>query len=135
MNSKATFLTMFGEMIEDIKEHVPLKAVILFGSHARGTAHKYSDFDILIIADFQEDYFDRSVWISEYTPFVSIDLFCYTPEEFERLFSSFGLTAIDAIGEGIVLFGEDYVAPYKLRYTDLIHRGMRKTKCVLIPPT
>jgi len=122
-------------MINEIKKRVPLKSVILFGSHARGTAHKFSDYDLVIIADFQEEYFDRSAWISEITPYVSIDLFCYTPEEFERLFISYNLTAIDAIGEGIVLFGEDYIAPFRVWYADYIRRGMRKTQCVLIPPS
>ena len=135
MNSKAKFLKIFGKLIDEIKKRVPLKGVILFGSYARGTAHKFSDYDLVIIADFQEEYFDRSAWITEIAPFVSIDLFCYTPEEFEVLFSSYNLTAIDAIGEGIVLFGEDYIAPYRVRYADFKRRGMRKTQCVLIPPS
>ncbi|MHA1650656.1 MAG: nucleotidyltransferase domain-containing protein [Candidatus Helarchaeota archaeon] len=135
MKNKTKFLDLFREMINKIRLHVPLKAVILFGSHVRGTAHKFSDYDLVIIADFQEEYFDRSAWISEFTPFISVDLFCYTPEEFEELFKSYNLTAIDAIGEGIVLFGDDYIAPYKKRYKDFIRRGMRKTKCVLIPPS
>ena len=135
MNSKAKFLKIFGKLIDEIKKRVPLKGVILFGSYARGTAHKFSDYDLVIIADFQEEYFDRSAWIIKIAPFVSIDLFCYTPEEFEMLFSSYNLTAIDAIGDGIILFGEDYVAPYRVRYTDFIRRGMQKTQCVLIPPS
>jgi predicted nucleotidyltransferase len=135
MNSKEVYMGIFEKMINETKGRVSLKAVVLFGSYARGTAHKYSDFDILIIADFREEYFDRSAWIGQYTPFISIDLFCYTPDEFEHLFKTYGLTAIDAIGEGIVLFGEDYIRPYKDRYDDFIRRGMRKTKCVLIPPS
>jgi predicted nucleotidyltransferase len=135
MNSKAKFLKIFGKLIGEIKSRVPLKTVILFGSYARGTAHKFSDYDLVIIADFQEEYFDRSAWIIKIAPFVSMDLFCYTSEEFEMLFSSYNLTAIDAIGEGIILFGEDYVTPYSVRYADFIRRGMRKTQCVLIPPS
>jgi len=135
MNSKAKFLKIFGRLIKDIQNRVPLKVVILFGSYARGTANRFSDYDLVIIADFQEEYFDRSAWISEIAPLISIDLFCYTPEEFEELFSSYNLTAIDAIGEGIILFGENYIAPYKVRYADYVHRGMRKTQCVLIPPS
>jgi len=135
MNSKAAFQKIFGRMINKIKNRVRLQAVILFGSYARGTAHKFSDYDLVIIADFEEEYFERSAWISEIAPFVSLDLFCYTPEEFEMLFSSYHLTAMDAIGEGIVLFGEDYIAPYKDRYADYIRRGMQKTQCVLIPPS
>ncbi len=52
MNSKATFLAIFGDMITRINDRVSLKAVILFGSHARGTAYKFSDYDLVIIADF-----------------------------------------------------------------------------------
>ena len=41
-----------------IAEYAPEK-VILLGSHARDTAHKDSDIDLLIIKDTQETFFSR----------------------------------------------------------------------------
>ncbi len=125
---------LFKEMIQKIEIKLDLKAVIVFGSRTRGNAHYYSDYDIVIIANFKESFFKRSDWIIEITPDVSTDIFCYTPEEFELLFNDYHLTAIDSIGEGIVLFGEEFINPYKVRYQDFIRRGMKKTNCVLIPP-
>ncbi|MBN2153822.1 MAG: hypothetical protein JW839_20355 [Candidatus Lokiarchaeota archaeon] len=45
------------------------------------------------------------------------------------------LTPIDAVGEGVVLFGDEWVRPYKQRHAELVEHGMRKTDCALIPPS
>ena len=135
MNTEQETFSIFNDMIRALQSHVELKAVILFGSRARGTFHKYSDHDLVIIGDFTGPYFDRLGWVMDLTPDVSVDLFCYTPSEFEQMFKTYRLTAIDAIGEGIVLFGEAFISPYKKRHAEFVRRGMRKTSCVLIPPT
>ncbi len=121
-------------MIRGIQKSVRLYAVILFGSRARGSANKYSDYDILIVADFKDEYWDRSLWVVAFTPDVSVDLFCYTPAEFDQMFRKYRLTPIDAVGEGLILFGDDFIAPYKLKYRDFLANGMQKTNCVLSPP-
>ncbi len=125
---------LFAEMIRKIQQKIVLHAVILYGSRAKSTAKFYSDFDLVIIGDFKLPYIERIKWVLWYTPPVPTDIFCYTPEEFHKMFFSFQLTAIDAIGEGIVLFGEDFIRPYKKQYQKFVNRGMRKTECVLIPP-
>ncbi|HME55529.1 MAG TPA: nucleotidyltransferase domain-containing protein [Candidatus Lokiarchaeia archaeon] len=134
MANQAEFLELFGHMIDSIKERIPLHAFIVFGSRARGDANKYSDYDLLIIGNFKESFRKRWDWVMHITPDVSIDLFCLTPEEFANLFDEFNLTAIDAIGEGIVLFGEDFIAPFKARYDEYVRKGMKKTSCLLIHP-
>ena len=125
----------FADMIQKIQEQIELHAVILFGSRAKGTDNFYIDFDLVIIGDFKIPYIDRIKLILKYTPPVPVDLFCYTPKEFNKMFHSYHLTAIDAIGEGIILFGDEFVRPYKEQYDIFIKKGMRKTDCVLIPPT
>ncbi len=132
MSIKASALALFDDMIREVKKRTDLKAVILFGSRARGTPNKYSDYDLVFIGDFKEKYADRRDWVRKLAPLVSMDLFCYTPSEFEQMFNSYRLTAI---GEGIVLLGEDFVAPFKQKYAEYVDRGMRKTSCALIPPT
>jgi predicted nucleotidyltransferase len=127
------YINLFSEMIKKIKEKLNIHSVILFGSRGRGTSNKYSDYDILIIADFKEDYFERLYWVSNYTPQVPIDLFCYTPNEFETMFAEYRLTAMDAMEDGIILFGEDYLKSYKQRYNEFKKHGMKREKCVLIP--
>jgi len=95
--SDSNFEDVFGGMISALQARVPLHAVILFGSHARGQAGPYSDYDIVIIADFEEKYLDRGRWVVQLAPPVPIDIFCYTPAEFEKMFNTYRLTAIDAI--------------------------------------
>ena len=125
----------FSDVIEKIRLKIPLHLVILFGSRARGDAKFYSDFDFLIVADFKEPYLDRVKWVLWEAPAIPLDVFCYTPQEFEKMFNSYRLTAIDAIGDGIILYGEDFAKPYKKKYANFVKHGMRKTKCILIPPS
>ncbi|NMC07566.1 MAG: nucleotidyltransferase domain-containing protein [Candidatus Lokiarchaeota archaeon] len=135
MTVKNEALDLFGEMIATLRMRIELKAVILFGSRAKGTAREHSDYDIVIIGEFKENYIKRMEWVITIAPFVPLDLFCYTPAEFEAMFKAFKLTQIDAIGEGVVLFGDEWVQPYKERHAVLVEQGMRKSDFVLIPPT
>ena len=34
-----------------LRAQVPVRKVVLFGSHARGTAHEYSDIDVAVLVD------------------------------------------------------------------------------------
>ena len=60
--------------------------VILFGSHARGEAHKDSDVDFMIIAESDLPRFKRSRELYKlFRPYpFGMDLVVYTPEEIER---------------------------------------------------
>ncbi|NVM54461.1 MAG: nucleotidyltransferase domain-containing protein [Candidatus Helarchaeota archaeon] len=126
---------LFSDMIQKIRHKINLKAVILFGSRAKGDAKFYSDFDLVIIGDFQMPFLERIKWVLWQTPSVPVDVFCYTPKEFDKMFHSYHLTAIDAIGEGVVLFGKDFVKAYKKHYENFVKHGMRKTDCTLVPPS
>ena len=134
MAQRQKHLDLFGSMITSIGEKIKLHAVVLFGSRARGDAHDLSDYDLVIIADFKEPYNRRRDWVVRLAPMISVDLFCFTPADFQKLFNDLNLTAIDAVGEGIVLAGEDYIKPYKEQFEDMASRGMKKTDCLIIPP-
>lgn len=63
------------------------KAAYLFGSWARGEADAYSDIDVLIVAPSPRPAVDR---FRDYLPAIlaspiPVEMFVYTPEEFERL--------------------------------------------------
>lgn len=46
---------------ERVKEAMPVKMVVLYGSHASGTSHEDSDIDIAVIVDeFHGDYLEAS---------------------------------------------------------------------------
>lgn len=80
----------------DIEKEQKLKAyfasknvrqVILFGSHARGTATRKSDYDIIIIQDSAERLFDRYDTFNDIYPILdnNADILIYTPAEWESM--------------------------------------------------
>ena len=126
---------LFQNLINHLHKTFDLKGVILFGSRACGTAHKYSDYDILIVADFQKSFRKRREQLLDYTPEISIDLFCFTPSEFNNLFSDYNITIMDAIAEGIILWENNFFDQYIIKYHDFVKRGLKKTDCLLILPS
>jgi uncharacterized protein len=135
MSKSEELKKLFSDMIKNIGKRISLYAFIVFGSQARGNALPYSDYDIVIIANFEEKYLDRSKWLVQIAPAVPIDIFCYTPSEFDMLFNQYNLTAIDAIDEGIFLEGEQFLQKYEKRLKRFKERGMKKKDHILIPPS
>ena len=135
MNTKKYLSTLFKDPITLLQQKYHLNAVVVFGSYGRGTPHKYSDIDVLIIADFKElHYIKRRLDVVRLMPLESIDLFCYTPLEFTRLFHSYNLTAIDSVEDGLILYGLDFFKPFKQELEEFYRKGMYKTEYALIPP-
>lgn len=63
------------------------RAAYVIGSRARGTADEHSDIDVIIVAESDRPAIER---FKDYLPAivaspVGVDLFIYTPEEFEQL--------------------------------------------------
>ncbi len=87
-----------------VKEYRPDK-IILFGSLASDYVHEGSDLDLVIIKDTPKRPIDRQVEIyGLIKPEVGIDVFVYTPEEFEYL-KSIGFSLMNEImNRGKVLY-------------------------------
>ncbi len=61
-----------------------LKAIVLFGSRAGGTAKKYSDYDFLVIAEnLPADWRKRDILVLELDRHGIYDVLLYTAEELE----------------------------------------------------
>ncbi len=127
-------LKLFADMIEKIADQVFIHAFIVFGSRAKGSYFEHSDYDILIIANFTRKYLKRTEWVVETAPLLPIDVFCYTPEEFDLMFNNYHVTAIDSVDEGIILKGEKYIKKYHEKLDDFKKRGLKKTKAAIHPP-
>ncbi len=71
---------------KQIGRAINARKVILFGSHADGTATEDSDVDLLIIADSELPRYKRSRNLyAMFDPYpFPMDLLVYTPEEIER---------------------------------------------------
>lgn|SRR3989338_7044409 len=92
--------------LEKVKRKYSPQEIILFGSRAKGTHHKDSDYDLLIIAEsFRKiDFYDRCVLMYKLKRGlkVSMDNVCLTPEEFEHRRKLLGIIQ-EAVREGVVI--------------------------------
>ena len=72
--------------VAKLKEALPVEAIYLFGSFARGDIHELSDIDLLMVGDFHERFHERIYRVlllnEQHLP---IEPFCYTPEELQRM--------------------------------------------------
>jgi predicted nucleotidyltransferase len=73
-------------IIEVLKKNYEPDRLILFGSFAEGNTHEWSDIDLLIIKKTEKRPLDRILEVSRLIkPTIGIDLFVYTPNEFDTL--------------------------------------------------
>lgn len=93
------------EFVENLKDDYSIEKVIFFGSRTRNDYLESSDFDVIVVsADFEGIFFtDRISKMYKYwkSP-KSLEVFCYTPEEFERKSNQFCIVR-KAVETGIVL--------------------------------
>ena len=86
------------------KKFSPSK-IILFGSRARGDYLLESDYDLIIVSDaFKKyDFTERIGQVMRLSDgSVSLDIICYTEEEFEKKKKEIG-TVQEAVKEGVLL--------------------------------
>lgn len=89
----------------DVAKAKGAKLAILFGSYARGTATNRSDVDLIFVEDTDLRYIERLD--GYYYPLVNqlntpVEMFVYTPAEFERMKDSPFVAR--ALKEGIILY-------------------------------
>jgi predicted nucleotidyltransferase len=91
-------------IISSLKSFDPDK-IILFGSHASGTANSSSDYDIAIIKDTDELYHDRVIAAHRLLRTTSpVDLFVFTPKEMNMYKNSNPFIA-NILATGKVIYG------------------------------
>lgn len=73
-------------IIEVIKTEYRPEKIILFGSLAGGEMHEWSDIDLLVVKESAKRPIERNIELFRLIrPKVGIDLFIYTPQEYEYL--------------------------------------------------
>ena len=80
-----------------------LQKAFLFGSTARGDYSEASDVDLLLVGDFKERFLQRGMDI-EAGSSLPLQLFCYTPQEFEKMRRERNPFAVEA-EKGLKLLG------------------------------
>ncbi len=127
---------ILNRVIEILKMRYHLIAVILFGSRARGDYTPWSDYDILIIADFQSPYLERLKEVLDILKDVKIPIepHPYTLEEAIRMLKNGNPTIYDALDEGIILYETEEFMVLKNLFEKLKKKGMRRTNTTIIIP-
>jgi len=111
-------------------------ALILFGSRARGDNTPWSDYDILIIANFKSSYLDRIGEILEALDRVKpfIEPHPYTLNEAINMLKRGNAIIFDALDEGIILYEDYRCSELRILFMNLKKKGMRRTKTTIIVP-
>ena len=92
-------------IVSIIKKEYNPKKIILFGSLANGKIHQWSDIDMLIVKDTDKRPVDRCIELCKLIhPNVGVDLFIYTPAEYEWLLQEIFSLLVNILKEGKVLY-------------------------------
>ena len=124
-------------IIENLRRELNVKAVILFGSRARGDWKPWSDFDLLVIADFKEKYLDRFVKLMEIVGDIPlpIEFHPYTLGEAIEMLKKCNPLIVDALEEGIVLYSTTEISKLFEAYEELKKRGLKRTETTIVIPS
>lgn len=82
-----------------LKQELPIEAIYLYGSFARGDFHEGSDIDLVIVGDFKERFFDRIGRILGLSD-LPIEPLVYTREEFDQMVKSDNPFILEVIRTG-----------------------------------
>ena len=73
-------------IVQAIRDEYAPEKIVLFGSLATENVHEWSDIDLLVIKQTDKRPIDRTMELASLIkPKIGIDLFVYTPEEYELL--------------------------------------------------
>jgi len=124
-NENNRFSQEIVEYLSRLNEKIKIDAIILFGSHAKGTAYKYSDYDFFIISsDWPDNYRERINIFWENIP-NWVEIIAWKPEEVKKfIYRPF---ILQILTEGIVIYGEG--EKYKKAAQEYIKtNNLKKTK-------
>lgn len=124
-------------VVELLAEKLRLKALILFGSRARGDWSPWSDYDLLIIADFDEQYLDRIKKLLDILSKIPLEIepHPYTLQEALEMLKRGNPIIVDALEEGIVLYTTEDLNKLVETYRELRRRGLRRSETsIILPP-
>jgi len=124
------------KVVKCLVRKLNVKAIILFGSRARGDWGPWSDYDLLIIADFGEKYLDRIKTILEILSDIPLNVepHPYTLKETLEMLRRGNPLIVDALEEGKVLYRTSDLKKLVELYKELKRRGLSRTETSIILP-
>lgn len=123
-------------VVEILVERYRPVAIILFGSRARGDYKPWSDYDLLIIADFSKPFLERIGDVLEALSgtCLPIEPHPYTLEEALNMLDKGSPTIVDSLSEGIVLHKTPELSKLVEKYSEMVRKGLRKSETSIILP-
>jgi hypothetical protein len=83
-------------------------AIILFGSASRGDLNEASDVDMLVVADFKEEFLDRMGVLMDLNDLgIPLEPVGYTPGELHRMKAAGNAFILEVLEKGKVLFRKE----------------------------
>ena len=129
---------LLNEVVNRLVTKLParVKAIILCGSRARGDWTPWSDYDLLIIADFREKYLDRIKNILEIIGdlYIDVEPHPYTLNEAIEMLRKGNPLIVDALEEGKILYSTNDFKKLINVYKELKEKGMMRTNTTIIVP-
>lgn len=116
--------------IQRVRAEIPTHCVILYGSQATGRYTEASDVDIVVIADFPSGGFLNRLGLLtrlNESP-APIQAVGYTPAEFQRMLEDYSVTALDAVAQGLPLFGDEFFAASRAWLEEQERLGLTRGK-------
>ena len=93
-----------GRVVDSLMAYEPEK-IILFGSVARGDDDEYSDIDLIIVKETETRFIQRQVDATMLVPGdISVDIFVYTPKEFQKMIEDNSSFIERVLADGIILY-------------------------------
>ncbi|MFQ6073610.1 MAG: nucleotidyltransferase domain-containing protein [Candidatus Bathyarchaeia archaeon] len=98
-------LRKINDYINEVVKRLNPHLVILFGSFATGDINEGSDIDILVVANFKEDFLDRIRTLMDINTFkMPIEPVGYTPEEFDEMKNRKNAFIMEVLEKGKVMY-------------------------------
>lgn len=101
---------IYTTIINTLAKQYGAEKIILFGSHARGTAKKDSDLDLVVIKKTRDPFLKRMREVGKIlgqTRIIqSADVIVYTPEEFKNLSKRWNPFFHRILKEGKIVYGK-----------------------------
>lgn len=101
---RAALVAKAGRFAESLDPALAIRAVVIFGSVARGDFHDSSDVDVLVVADgLPERALERNAAVGLAPP--GVEFVAWTPDEWRRERERGNPIAVEAGDYGLVLRG------------------------------
>jgi len=120
-------------LVDRIRRRYGVYAIILFGSRARGDWLPHSDYDLLVVADFQESFLDRIYELSGLAR-GPVEFHPYTLDEVKDMLRRGVPSIVDALEEGIVLYEREEFGEVRRLFEEMKRKGLRRSDVSVILP-